>query len=293
MYIPYQTPYLLSLGLSGQAVGSIVGAYGISQMLLRLPLGMMADMGGTHKRLIVLGGLLAGTASILRVVLNSGAGFFAANLLSGFASAMWISFMVLYMSYFPANAQHTATSSLILCNNLGMLLGFLISFLCYEAVGMQMICVCSVAGGFGAAVLALGLSREEKPVQRAVPQELLRVCAGKRLLFFSLLALIQQGVQMSTTMSFTTQIMKELGASTQQVGLASVVYMVSAVGWSKFSSSALCAKIGARRWIPLVFLTTAAYCLLTPRASAVLTVYLLQTLPGLATGVLYTYLTST
>lgn len=48
------------------------------------------------------------------------------------ASAMWISFMVLYMCFYPKDQQTKATSSIIVANNLGMLLGFITSTLLYK-----------------------------------------------------------------------------------------------------------------------------------------------------------------
>ena len=101
VYIPFQTPYLMGIGTSAGMVGMIIGAYGISQMLLRLPVGVLADCRNRHKKFIIIGGLSSGIASIFRIIMQNGTGFFIANLFSGFASAMWISFMVLYMSFLP------------------------------------------------------------------------------------------------------------------------------------------------------------------------------------------------
>lgn len=292
VYIPYQTPYLTTLHLSSRFIGIIIGAYGVSQMLLRLPVGVWADLGGTHKRQIVLGCFFSGTASLFRIVFRSGAGFLAANLFSGFASAMWISFMVLYMSYYAQDRQQTATSHLILCNNLGILLGFSFSTLLYSFVGMSGICLMSVVSGLVA--LASALMIQEPHSQRAAVEvrELLQICGNRRLLVLSCLALVQQGVQMATTMSFTTQIIRDLGASSAVVGLSSIIYMVSAVCCSRFSATERCTKYGPILWIPAVFLTTAAYCVLVPRTSSVLCLSILQILPGLSTGILYTYLTA-
>ena len=49
VYMPYQTPYLLSIGTAASLAGIIVGAYGFTQLLLRLPIGLMADRKGRHK----------------------------------------------------------------------------------------------------------------------------------------------------------------------------------------------------------------------------------------------------
>lgn len=291
VYIPFQTPYLTSIGTEAGMVGMVIGAYGISQMLLRMPVGILADCRNRHKQFIITGGIASGLASVFRVVFQDGTGFFIANLFSGLASAMWISFMVLYMSFFPSG-QQKATSRLILANNLGMLAGFVTSTLFYERLGMQMICAFGICAGLCCALLAGRLPEGEETMPDVRVKDLVSVVFSRRLILFSLLALVQQGVQMSTTMSFTTQIIKDLGASTVTLGMSSIIYMLSAVWWAKFASTDLCARLSPRTWIGLVFCTTAAYCLLVPASSSILLICLLQILPGMATGILFSFLTS-
>ncbi len=291
VYIPFQTPYLSAIAVSADWIGIIVGAYGVSQMLFRLPVGVMADSQNRHKLFIIVGGAASATASVFRVTVGGGIGFFIANLFSGLASALWISFMIFYTGFFSEKNQQKATSQIILANNLGMLLGFIVSTLFYEKVGMNVICGFSVAGGLICALLAMGLPKGEEKQCSYTVKQLLMVCGKKRLIVFSVLALVQQGVQMSTTMSFTTQIIKDLGASTQMVGISSIIYMLSSVCFAKFSSTEMCLRVTTKRWIPIVFGTTALYCFLVPRMPNYWCVLPLQILPGMATGILYSYLT--
>ena len=44
VYVPFLTPYLLSLSITATVTGVIVGAYGVTQMLLRIPLGLALDI---------------------------------------------------------------------------------------------------------------------------------------------------------------------------------------------------------------------------------------------------------
>lgn len=55
--------------------------------------------------IMLIGALSSGCASLFRIIFNNGIGFLIGNLFSGFASAMWISFMVLYMSFYPKDQQ--------------------------------------------------------------------------------------------------------------------------------------------------------------------------------------------
>ena len=90
LHIPYQTPFLTAAGVAAGFTGTIVGAYGITQLVFRLPLGVLADYAGNHKIFVILGAGLAGLACLVRILIPTGPGFLAANLISGCAASMWI-----------------------------------------------------------------------------------------------------------------------------------------------------------------------------------------------------------
>lgn len=292
VYIPYQATYLTGIGAAGSAVGTVVGAYGVSQLVLRLPAGICADRLGRHKPFIMAGALASGLASLFRVFLCDEAGFLAANLMSGLASAMWISFMVFYTGRYPEKERHKAIGRIVLFNNVGILLGFAAGALCYSLIGMGRLCLFSVAAGGLAFLLSLFISETKSNPGKLSPAQLLRVCRGKQIIIFSLIALIQQGIQLATTMSFTGQILKNIGAADGVVGISSMIYMLSAVLFAAMASLEPFARKGPRFWIPTVLLLTAGYCILTPLAGNIPLLLMLQVLPGLSTGVLFSYATS-
>ncbi|MCE4047501.1 MULTISPECIES: MFS transporter [Bacillaceae] len=293
VYIPYQTTYLLLAHISSNVVGAIIGAYGISQLALRLPVGILADLSSNHKLFIILGTFFAGTASFFRILLPDETGFLIANILSGTASATWISFMVLYMSFFNKEAQTRATSKIIMANNTGILLAFVTSTFLYDTVGMMVICAFSLGAGLFACLLAFFL-RTTKPTNqpKVSVMELLQVLKDKNLLLYSCLALVQQGVQMATTMSFTNQVIQELGAKNMEIGFSSIIYMISAVFFAKLASTKFLELLTKKQWIYSSFLLLGIYCLLVPQSSSVLMVCFLQLIPGMGTGILFSLLTS-
>lgn len=293
VYIPFQTTYLTAKAVSEAYIGGILGAYGISQLVMRLPIGILADSVGRHKVFILTGTLAAGLASVIRINMPDGTGFFIANLLSGFASSMWISFMVMYTGFFPEKEQQKATSRIIMSNNMGILLGFISSTYLYKSFGMSFLCLLSTVCGLAAAVLALFIAEAPRVFPSSdSPVKPLKVLLNRRLILFAFLALIQQGIQMSTTMSFTTQILKDLGASTTLIGFSSILYMLSAVGFSFLASLKWFSKKGPALWIPAVFVLLAAYCIFIPNVTFIPLLLGLQILPGMATGILFSYITS-
>ncbi|WP_242550773.1 MFS transporter [Enterococcus hulanensis] len=153
VYIPYQTPYLATINVSASFIGIIVGSYCISQLVLRLPVGILADLRPNHRLFISLGTLCAGVASLFRIFFQDGTGFLLGNVFSGFASATWISFMVYYLSLHDNQMQNAATSKIIMANNISMLIGFITSSLLYNHIGMANICLLSVLSGFSGFVI--------------------------------------------------------------------------------------------------------------------------------------------
>lgn len=292
VYIPYQTPFLNGIGVPAGTVGVIVGAYGISQLVMRLPVGLMADHVGKHKRFIIMGGLFAGLGSLCRILMPTGTGFLIANLFSGLASAMWICFMVCYTGFYAADKQQEGFSRIILYNNAGILVAFAFATLVYARTSMQLLCICSTAAGFMAALLACFMDKDAPTGNRPGIRDLLPICLNKRLIFFALLALVQQGIQMATTMSFTNQVLKGLGAGDGIVGMASIVYMISSVSCAALAGTQFIIKMGHKKIIPLGFCAVVAYCVLVPVVGSVPAVVALQALPGLATGLLLSSLTS-
>lgn len=291
VYIPYQTIYLTSINVGTSFIGIIVGAYGISQMLLRLPVGLSADIVKKHKYFIMIGGLSSGMASLFRVLIPNGVGFLIANLLSGLASAMWISFMVFYTGHFSGEEQQSATARIVMFNNIGMLMGFIASTLLYNSISMKGLCTLSVCGGVMTFLLSLSIKEEVPEKSTHKVGELISVCSNKRLLLFSFIALIQQGVQLTTSMSFTNQVLGDLGASNMIIGISSIIYMISSVVFSALSSRNTF-KGAPRVLIPTVLVIIATYCILVPTVNSIPIIMLLQILPGTSSGILFSCATS-
>ena len=279
VYVPFQTPYLSTMQVSSSMIGIIIGIYGFSQMVLRMPIGIMADKNGRHK---------------IFIILEPQTGFLVGNILSGFASAMWISFMVLYASYFTCENLQRAMGLIMAANNIGVLGGFVLSTLSYNHLGMNFLCLLSICSGVPAILLSFGIKEQKTKTVKIVPKtsDLIKVYADKRLIFFSILALVQQGILMATCMSFTTQIAHEINASAFQIGLLSIVYIIVAVLASYFSASNFARRLGSSLWIPFILFVLAIYCFAVPNIFSPNLLIAIQILAGLSTGIVFSFCTS-
>lgn len=292
VYVPFQTPYLLTMQVSSSMIGIIIGIYGFSQMALRMPIGIMADKNGRHKLFIIVGLASSALASIFRIIMPPDIGFLIGNILSGLASAMWISFMVLYASYFSANEMQKAMGLIIAGNNLGILSGFVISTLLYNSFGMNLLCALSVGSGIPAILLALFIKEQHSTQTSPKVRSLIKVYGDARLIFFSIIILVQQGVLMATCMSFTAQVAHEINASDVQIGMLSIVYIITAVLASYFAASSFAQRRGAKFWLPVILIALAIYCFAVPNIISPNLLIAVQILAGLSTGIIFSFCAS-
>ena len=116
---PFLSPYLLGLGISATFAGTIIGAYGFTQLVARFPLGISADCLQKHRIFILLGMLFSGLASVIRFFFPQPVPMLLANLLSGIASSMWISFTILFSRYYPPEELSKSIGLLTAMNNAG------------------------------------------------------------------------------------------------------------------------------------------------------------------------------
>lgn len=293
VYIPYQTIYLNQNNISEYFIGIVVGVYGVSQFVCRFPIGLIANFIERHKKFIILGCFLSGLASIFRVYLASDIGFLLGNLFSGFASTMWISFMVFYLHKYSENNQQRATSRIIMLNNIGILLAFIVSTVLYNKIGMKNICILSIMSGSTACILSFILyeERETSDIKYKI-SDLTSCLKNKRLLLMGSLAIVQQGVQMTTAMSFTNRILQTLTNNSSIIGVSSIIYMVSAVFSSFIGSTGLMKKKEPKFWVITIFVLLALYSFLVSNIKNVSLILFLQIIPGVSSGILFSFLTS-
>ncbi|OES43386.1 MFS transporter [Domibacillus iocasae] len=109
IYAPVFGVYLQEVGFSFSAIGIILGAYGITQILLRFPLGILSDFLHNIRRQLFVGGfVVALISSLMLVYFESFFMVLIARLLAGVTASMWVMATVLYSHYFSADRASNA-----------------------------------------------------------------------------------------------------------------------------------------------------------------------------------------
>ncbi len=286
IYIPFLTPYLFTLSMTGTMVGLIVGAYGVTQLILRIPLGITVDVVRNHKLFIVLGTFLAGASSLGMIISPSPLLLFVANALSGAASSTWISFTVLYASYYEKSEGAKAIGTINMFTNAGRFAAFLLGGILFERIGIRGLFVVSFASGMIGSVLALYIKREQTPPLNIRVGDLVKVMKEKRLLFFSIMCAVAFLVFFGTVYSFTTSTAKNLGARGIDLALFAVLFSVAAILGSYFVGTKIAKRMGEAYMLVLGFMLLIVYCAGIAFSHSVLPFFPLHVLAGFASGVL-------
>ncbi len=287
IYIPFLTPYLFTLSMTGTVVGLIVGAYGVTQLILRIPLGITVDIVRNHKLFIVIGTFLAGTSSLGMIISPSPVLLFIANALSGAASSTWISFTVLYASYYEKSEGTKAIGVINIFTNAGRFAAFIAGGVLFERIGIRGLFVVSFASGVIGCILALCMKREQEAARINISTgALVRVMKERRLLFFSLMCALTYLVLFGTVYSFTTSTAKNLGAAGLELASFAVLFSAAAMMGSYFVGTRIAKKIGEEYVILLGFLLLGTYCVGIAFSRSVNPFFPLHVIAGLASGVL-------
>ena len=290
VYIPYQVTYLSSINVNTSMIGIIIGVYGAAQMFLKFPFGLLNDYIGKCRSLIILAGLLTSFGGLIRLLNTNQYGFLIGGTLCGISASIWTVFMVLYASYFDKNEEYKATSKALVASVLGMFIAFLIAAISYNKLGMKFILLVSTVSGALVSLLGLFL-KDSKHNKKMSFNDLFSVIKNKRLIVFSLLAVVMQGVQMSAVISFTLNRIKELGGSDNNVGMASIISMFFAIVGA-FVPSKIKNENNIKKYIPISFIIMALYCIIVISVNNVFIVMASQVLGGFSSGILASLLTS-
>ncbi|WP_317382806.1 MFS transporter [Anaerobiospirillum succiniciproducens] len=302
IYVPNTAPYLLAQKVTADFVGIIVGVYGGVQMSLRFPMGILADWLGKHKLIIIVGCAFSGGASVVRILESTGNGFLIANIMSGVASSLWVSFMLLSTKYITPDRMQTQIGYLFAANNFGIMLAFITSAVCFEGFGMDFLCLCSALSGALAMLLAMSL-KEDDPAyahlheppeskHRPLVADLVKVAKRKRIWFFAFLASIQQGVTMTTIMSFSNEAALRIGGSSYEMGLMTIVFILFNVISSYYSGKPPFTRISQGFLVSSALFLLAAYCFLSVMVTHIYLLIIIQVFLGWSFGFVFTIATS-
>lgn len=281
LYIPFLTPYLISLGVTATLAGVVFGAHSFVQLILRFPVGLKSDMLGKQKPFIVMGMAFSALASVVMYFFPSPAMLFVGNAISGVSSTMYVAFTVLYARYYGSDSSNNAMGTIGAVVEAGIFAAFLAGGFLYDNSGIRILFLFSALAAAAGAVLSLFV--KEKPAARVSirKDDILALVRNKELIVSSILGIFIKAIVFATAFSFTPKIAQSIGATGAQTGAASALFIAASVIGSIFVTTKSGKKLGNTKTSFAGFLILAAYCAAVPFVHNVWLLMIVQFVGGL------------
>ncbi len=298
-YPSFLTSYAVNgLGATTVMAGMIVGSYGLTQMALRIPLGILSDVLKKRKPFIMAGfGLsILASAGLSFTALQAGrenvpqwlaAAALIFRGMSGVTAATWVQFSVLYSANYRGEQVSAAMSRIIVpqCGSqiVAMLLGAQLAGNLGEIYAFLLAAAAGIIG-----LLLMSRVREQRPTGEPMTlRGFLEVAKNRQLICGTLLATIYQLVVWATVQGFVQNWAREIiGLTTAQLGYLSVANLLPNTILSRFSGTVFSRKFGKRAVLMCGFACMAGACCLYPLTRSLLSLLAVQALLGSGVGLI-------
>jgi MFS family permease len=256
--------YAKSLGASYALAALVVSAYGLTQLLTRIPIGFVSDLHGRRKPFVLVG-LVAAIVGCLGLA--------------------WSTDPWMFASYFAHQRAAHAMSVITFVNGSAQA----ISGLAGGIISQQLGTVAAFYVGAGLAVVGLAtmtqIREDVRPRPSPISLRRLGSIAGTPVLIVSsLIALVNTSVNFTTTQSFTPIYAKGFGASDSQLGLLWTIAIV-AMTLASLASARAADRFGDRRVIVAGMLISALATALVPLTTSLVGLLATQVISGAGRGI--------
>ncbi len=286
IYVPVFVSYLDYLGATYTIVGFIVGSYGIMQILLRLPVGVISDRLQIRKPFVIVG-LVTGVISCLGFALTESIEFaLVSRFISGITASMWVAFTVLYASYFKqedatramGNVQFITVASQLVSMGLS---GYLVTQWGWKSPFW----VGGFIGLFGI-LLALQIkeSKRKKEIKKIEMKEITDVLKEPVVVKAAILSALAHAVLFITMFGFTPEYALEIGATKDSLIFIVFSFMIPHAIAPIITGRYLAGRF--QKWTILVvgFSGAFLFSMIIPFVKSLEVLYLTQALNGFAQG---------
>ncbi|CAH1216223.1 putative MFS-type transporter YfcJ [Paenibacillus allorhizoplanae] len=289
--VPIMAPYVEFLGGSHQLAGWIVGMYGISQMLLRIPVGIMSDRFHKRRLFITFGLLFTAITGLGLWFTHDFTWILILRALAGAAAATWVDFTVLFTSYYKHEESTKAIGTISFFNSLGQVLGILSAGWAADKLGWESVFILgAILGLLGMIGSFFLIEKVEKDAPKITMRGIGNVATDRTLLFVSLLAILSQVLIFATVFGFTPVYAMQLGADKFSLSLLSLFANVPVALASLFGGRRWAMKYGEKRMVVAGFLLMGIFTLTVPFTHHLWLLMITQAFAGFGRGLSFTLL---
>lgn len=295
IYMPFLTPHLLSLGLTASVAGVIAGAYGLTQLCFRFPIGIFTDRTQQYVWIMRIGILLSFLSSMGFYMVSKPELLFVSNFLQGLSSSTWLSFVVLYSKLFRENEYQKAMGFSNALNQGGILISYFLGGWLMDDMGIYPLFLISAGVAFLVFTVTFFLKipneiskQEGEKIQTFCLKEVFK----KEMILYSLMGLTAMFVAFGTAFSFTSTRAEQLGASGNQLAVVAMLFTMAAALGSFLVSSPLVQKSSSTRIVLLCLLGMFLCCVGIGNADTLIEIMAIQVVLGISIYMLFSYAVS-
>lgn len=289
LYVPILPLHAQAKGASLTMVGAVVASYAIAQVLLRIPIGVGADLIGKRKPFAAGGALICALGGFGLALAPDPWTLFAARTVTGIGAAAWVAISVLYAAYWRAKRAPMAMATVMALTQVAQVLATLAGGVLADRLGSESTFYAGFAAGLAATVALLFAREPASPPRAYSASTFMRVLATPALLVVSVVSITVQFVTFSTNFGFVPVYAGTIGASKADVGyITTAMFMSSAVG--ALASGYIVQRAGYRTSILAAAMVVAIAMALVPAIHDVTLLGAGQALGGIGRGALNTLL---
>jgi MFS family permease len=283
--VPILAAYVEYLGASHKMAGLIVGMYGLSQMLLRIPVGVVSDRYHKRKIFIVFGLLFSLLAGLGILITQEVTWILILRALAGAAAATWVDFTILFSSYYKKEETTKAIGTLSTYNALGQMLGILTGGWFADTYGWESsFLIGAVVGAIGLGGALFLVEKIDPNAQKITFEGVMDVAQDRTLLTVSFLSILFQVLTFATVFGFTPVYAQSLGATKLDMGLLTFFSTFPTALASWIGGRHLSTRIGERNVITIGFIMSGVFTLMIPFTGALWVLIVTQALAGFGRG---------
>lgn len=296
IYVPVFSLYLEDLHFSYGSIGIILGSYGVTQILLRFPLGLLSDiLFSLRKQLLIAGFGFSVLSSLLFLMFDSFFFVLAARLFAGITASMWVMATILYAHYFNNGNASKAMGIMQFFTVMPQFASIVFCGLAAAHLGRQVpFWIALAASASGLVICCFIKDPSAPPANRdiRVNQYIKDTLRLPKLKLFTILSMTAHAVLFMTVFGFTPLYMNQLGmGDAELLWVMSAFFLPHAAATLSFVLLRFTSRIAY--FVMLISFAVTGVCLLyVPFSAALFTVCITHACIGLALGFVFPLLLS-
>jgi len=269
-------------------VGTVLSAYAIPQVLLRIPIGIWSDRLGRRKPLVI-GGIIFTSLGALGLGLSTTTWLlFLSRMTTGIGAAAWVVFPLYFIAYYSADSSGKAIGLINFIQNAALIVATVGGGFIAEGLGLSQTFFIAASLGI-IALVALSFTRElpASREQTALWRQFLSVATRPLLLSVSIIAILLNFTVFTGIFGFIPIYATEIGASHSDLGIITMINLAfSALG--ALSAARVQERFGYRSTVIVSALLIGGSMLAVPFISTIPLLMITQISCGIGSGVLMT-----